>query len=147
MAKTDQLLDHRFVSRPDRLLHMRRAVRAALMSTGCSPDEREEIVLAVNEACANVIRHAYRNRPDGWIRLRIDRQGDRLIFRLQDQAPPVDVSSVHPRALNEIRPGGLGTHLMREMMDDVVLAQPAKRKGNLLQMTRTIKKCGCMDGV
>lgn len=147
MEKTEELLDHEFVSRADRLLPMRGAVRDALVAAGCPADEREELVLAVNEACANVIRHGYGNRPDGQIRLRIQRQGDLLIFQLQDQAPPVDVSNVHPRPLDEIRPGGLGTHLMREIMDDVVFMQPPEGNGNLLQMTRTIKKCGCMDGV
>lgn len=145
MGTPELLLDFAFVSRPDRLLPMRWAVREALVSAGCEADEREEMVLAVNEACANVIRHGYENRPDGPIRLQIHRQGNVLVFQLQDQAPPVDVSNVHPRALDEIRPGGLGTHLMREIMDDVVFLQPPEGNGNLLQMTRTLRKCGCMD--
>lgn len=128
--------DLTIASRPACLAIMRRRLRAVLKSNGCDAQLREDMVLAVNEACMNVIQHAYGNRPDGRIHLLILRYRKALVFRLQDQAPAVDVCTVRPRALDDIRPGGLGVHMMRELMDEVAFLQTPEPVGNLLQMTK-----------
>lgn len=130
-----------FPSRPDRLRLIRRAVNEAVLLGGCSPPVAQDVVLAVDEALQNVIRHAYQGRPDGAIILEVRRAvGERLAVTIRDYADPVDVAKIKPRDLDDVRPGGLGTHFIREVMDDVAFLTPSDGAGgNLLRMVRAIE--------
>ena len=130
-------LDRRFPARPDRLCDIRRAVADAATRLGCPQPMVGDIVLAVDEACQNIIRHAYQG-ADGDIVVQVAAESDRLVVRLIDFAPPVDVARICPRPLDELRPGGLGTHLMRTVMDGIDFLPPPPGAGNLLQMTKHI---------
>ncbi len=94
--------------------------------------------MAVDEACQNVIRHAYRNDPDGEIELEIEHHGDELVLSLRDFAPEIDPDRVRPRDLDDVRPGGIGTHLIREVMDRAEFLRPESGRGNLLRMRKRI---------
>ena len=72
------------------------------------------------------------------ILLEIERIGDELVVSLTDFAPRVDPERVKPRALDDLRPGGLGTHLMRQVMDRVEFEEPPPGCGNLLRMVKRI---------
>ena len=100
----------------------------------------EEVILAVDEACQNVVRHAYGGRDDGEIAVELRRDGDDFVVEVQDFAAPVDVDTVKGRDLNDIRPGGLGVHLIREIMDDVQFVTPPAGVGNLLQLRKRLQK-------
>jgi sigma-B regulation protein RsbU (phosphoserine phosphatase) len=128
----------RFPSRPDRLKHVRKAVHDAAIRLGCGERIIHDIVLAVDEACQNVIRHAYANSPDGEIVLEILGEEDSIVVLIRDFAPPVDPTRIGPRDLADIRPGGLGTHFMRMVMDTVEFLPPPGGRGNLLRMAKRI---------
>jgi len=79
-----------------------------------------DLILAVNEAATNIVVHGYRGRP-GLIEIELRQQGDAIEIRLRDQAPLFDPTRVpapdltqplHKRSL-----GGMGVHVMRELMD------------------------------
>ena len=123
------IVELRFASRADRLRLVRSVVGEVARDSGCSEKCVRDMVIAVDEACQNVIRHAYRGAPDGEIRLEIRRESDRIAFNLVDFAEPVDEASIRPRALEDLRPGGLGTHFIHECMDEArPVARP--RRGN-----------------
>ncbi|MEL7474237.1 MAG: ATP-binding protein [Planctomycetota bacterium] len=87
-----------------------------------------QIALAVDEALCNVIRHGYDRRQDApiWLRLWPQPTDDGqpgLRVEVEDEAKQVDPSSMKGRNLDDIRPGGLGVHIIREVMDDVVYEQ------------------------
>lgn len=130
-------LDRQFPARPERLRDIRRAVAETAGLLGCSDALVRDIVLAVDEACQNIIRHAYCGR-DGDIVVQVGRDDHRLVVRLIDFAPPVDIAKVCPRPLDELRPGGLGTHFIRAVMDEVDFLAPPAGAGNLLQMVKRI---------
>jgi anti-sigma regulatory factor (Ser/Thr protein kinase) len=130
-------LDRRFPARPDRLGDIRHAVGDAASRMGCTEGIVNDIVLAVDEACQNIIRHAYHG-ADGDIIVRMGCDNGRLVVHLIDFAPPVDTSKICPRALDDLRPGGLGTHFMRAIMDEIAFLPPPDGAGNLLQMTKRI---------
>lgn len=130
-------LDRLFPARPDRLCDIRRAVAEAVGGMGCDGVVVHDVVLAVDEACQNIIRHAYKG-GDGDIRVQLERDGGRLVVRLIDFAPAVDARTICPRPLDEVRPGGLGTHFIRTVMDEVAFLPPPAGAGNLLQMTKRI---------
>ena len=77
------------------------------------------MVLAVDEACSNVIRHAYGNRTDERILLTFHVDEDRLEICIRDFGPSSDARSFQARDLDDVRPGGLGIHFIRSAMDQV----------------------------
>ncbi|MCH8154162.1 MAG: ATP-binding protein [Proteobacteria bacterium] len=132
----EALLELRFPARADRLKLVRGGVRAAARMCGFNDATAQSIVLAVDEACQNVIVHGYKGRADGEIVLGVFRRRDGILVRLRDFAPPVDPAKIKPRALDDIRPGKLGSHFMYEIMDSVEYRPSPDGTGNLLEMIR-----------
>ena len=133
------LLEFRIRSRSDQLAKMRAAVRECVEASGCSKTPTADIVLAIDEACQNIIRHAYKQDPNGVIELEIRREGRDLVFSLLDSAPQIDPSQVKPRDLDDIRPGGLGTHFIQKVMDRADFVPRSPGTGNLLRMVKQIE--------
>ncbi|RAU21703.1 serine/threonine protein phosphatase [Paramagnetospirillum kuznetsovii] len=127
----------RYSARAETLAQIRADVTRTARELGCHDDLVQDVVLAVDEACQNVIRHAYMG-GDGDVVVQVERDEDLLVIRLMDFAPPVEVAKIRPRALDDVRPGGLGTHLMRSIMDQVDFLPPPAGIGNLLQMVKRI---------
>jgi sigma-B regulation protein RsbU (phosphoserine phosphatase) len=117
---------------------MREAVLAAVQGQGTDAALAGNIVLAVNEACMNVVQHAAAASTGTQITVELLRQGSTLIVNVLDNAAPIDVGRCEPRDLDDVRPGGLGMHFMREIMDQVAFLQPPAGFGNLLRMKKTI---------
>ncbi len=132
---TGVALDRRFPARPERLGEIRHAVAETAERMGCAGGVVDDLVLAVDEACQNIIRHAY-GGADGDIVVQLGCESGSLVVRLTDFAPPVDVAAVRPRDLDEVRPGGLGLHLIRSVMDEVDFLPPPAGAGNLLRMVK-----------
>ncbi len=133
------LLRMEFAARAESLAEVRAAVHRALLTLTLDARDVARIVLAIDEACANVIRHAYRDCNDSRIELRIERRRERLRFRLRDHAPAVDPGCLKPRDLSECRPGGLGINIIDETMDHW-RQRPLKRHcGNVLTMLRRLQ--------
>ena len=87
---------------------------------GFTDHETAHVALAVDEALANVIRHGYDSDVDKtiWITCTIDPgPPPRLIIEIEDEGKQIDPEFIKGRPLDEIRPGGLGVHIMREVMD------------------------------
>src|SRR4029434_8191323 len=89
---------------------------------GFSEEACGQIALAVDEALCNVIRHGYERRKDGpiWVSLwPMDSNGGgpggRIV--IEDEAKQIDPEEIKGRDLDEIRPGGLGVHIIRQVMD------------------------------
>lgn len=134
----ERIVEMRITSRPERLRLVRAVVGEAASSSGCSHACTQDIVIAVDEACQNVIRHAYHGDPAGEILLDIRRDGDTLAIHLVDFAPPIDPSTVRPRSLEELKPGGLGTHFIQSCMDDCSFLTPPEGAGNCLRLLKRI---------
>lgn len=98
---------------------IRTLVREATDLVGFGEEASTEILLAVQEGCANVIRHCYRDRPYERIDLNLTFRDDALVISIDDYGIYVDPSCMIGRKLEDVRPGGLGLHLMRKVMDEV----------------------------
>jgi anti-sigma regulatory factor (Ser/Thr protein kinase) len=98
-------------------------VRAAVGEVGSvygMPEEScRELILAVDEAVANVIRHAYKSRYDQEIELNCRISGDQMEFTLLDQGESADPNRICGQPLNEVSLSGRGTHLIRAIMDEM----------------------------
>ncbi len=135
----EELMRLRVSAKANRLRLIRNAVRETSEFCGFSKTDVGDIVLAVDEACQNVIRHAYGGKGIGDISIELRQRSDAMIVMIRDFADPVDISKVKPRDLDDIRPGGLGTHLIQEVMDEVDFLPPPIDGGNLLRLVKKIK--------
>jgi len=135
LAET-MLLRYRFNADSAELRGMRDQVRDALQSVVNNAEYLNAVVLALDEACSNVIRHAYSEQEEGEIVVEIELADQQLIFRVIDFAQACDKSKIKSRDLDDIRPGGLGVHLISSIMDEV-MHQDVKT-GNILQMIKTL---------
>ena len=138
MDKTDRLRILRFPARAYQLKELRCIVHSAMKQLGCGQMDTDKIVLAINEACMNVIQHAYADNRGGEIILEIFDVPHGVLFRLRDFAEVVDECRIQSRDLDDIRPGGLGVHIIHEVMDSVEFKRPAEGKGNILEMRKRL---------
>lgn len=130
----------RIPARPYQLKQVRCIVKNALEKTVLSADAVDRGVLAVNEACMNIIQHAYKQNEAGEIILEIYKNAEEILFRLTDFAPPVDEGTIKGRDWEDIRPGGLGVHFMYEGMDDIRYHHLSNGTGNILEMIKKLPK-------
>ena len=118
-----------------RVLPIVRAAVGELAAVCGLPDEtRQGITLAVDEALANVIRHAYKNRHDQEMELDCHAESDRIVFKLLDAGEAPDPARICWKPLDDVTPGGRGTHLMRAIMDEMTYEQvPGKNQLRLVK--------------
>jgi anti-sigma regulatory factor (Ser/Thr protein kinase) len=133
-----KVLALRFSSDPRRLKVVRARVTEAAESCGCGTKLTSELVIAINEACMNIMQHAYKGDCSREIVLEILNNGDELEFKLTDFAEPVDATQIASRDLDEVRPGGLGTYFMQQLMDECAYGHLDEGKGNFLRMKKKI---------
>lgn len=99
------------------LRRLRREVEHTLSGTPAQ-DIIKSVCLAVDEATQNIIRHAFPEDMSGTIQVSGYIAGTLLHISLSDDAPLIDLDKVKPRALDDLREGGLGTHFIMEITED-----------------------------
>ena len=98
------------------------------------------VMLSVDEALTNIIRHCYHGREDQRIDIEFTTQGEppeALQIRLRDYGKFVDPATIKSRDLADVRPGGLGVHIINNSMDHVQYA-PAEGGGTVLTLIKRI---------
>ncbi|HVH72277.1 MAG TPA: ATP-binding protein [Candidatus Dormibacteraeota bacterium] len=127
MSRSGLLLKLEFESNPEMLRVVRHALGQLAETLGFSCAECRALVLAVDEALTNIIRHAYDGEAGRPIRasfhrievFRNGKPGKGLEIVLEDRGKKVDRRRFCGRALEEVRPGGLGLHFMNECLDAI----------------------------
>ncbi len=108
---------------------------------GFEDREVSEIVLAVDEACTNVIKHAYKGNPDAEFVVRILASGSEFQIIVRDwgnsfRPDDVPIPNIRDRSRKH-RAGGLGIHLMRKLMDAV--EYQGRDEANEVRLTRYLR--------
>jgi len=102
---------------------------------GLGADATYGLILAADEAATNIIVHGYK-RKAGTIEVWVEREGDTLIVRLHDDAPPFDPTRVPApdlkRSLEKRKPGGLGIFFIRHYTDEAVHRNPPEGGNELI---------------
>lgn len=132
------LLDQIFPATTEVLSAVRLAVRDACQRAFCSDECCEQIVLAINEACMNIVQHGYAFAEGQRFSLCLRVDDGVVVVLLLDNGFAVKDSDLQPRELDELRPGGLGVRFMRELMDHVIYLQAPAGFTNCLQLTKRI---------
>ena len=126
------------VSDPTYLSGARELIASVARRLGFAEEGCGQIALAVDEALCNVIRHGYDRRKDGpiWISLwplaADNGSGPGVMIVVEDEAKQVDPAVIKSRDLDQIRPGGLGVHIIKQVMDEV---KYEKRQGSGMRLT------------
>ncbi len=118
------------VSLPSLLAAARALVATIAQRCGFDEIECGQISLAVDEALCNIIRHGYNCRDDGRILISLSQgvpQSPGIEIVIEDDALQVDPDTIRSRDLDDIRPGGLGVHIIREIMDEVSYTRRDRR--------------------
>lgn len=97
--------------------------------------------MSVNEALANVIRHAYRGKTDRPIRVAAEGDGEQVVVTIRDWGSGVNPETLPPRRRDPEHPGGLGLLCLKALMDQV-LFEP-QQDGMLLTLVKRRRGGGC----
>ena len=122
----------------ENLIKIRDFVRGYIDKCEGLESYKDEIVLAIDEACQNVVRHAYRDK-DGNVAVKLSFQDKEFIVSIEDDGTPVIPEKIKPRNIEDIKPGGLGTFFINQIMDSVSFQLTSPHWINCLTMKKKIK--------
>jgi len=97
----------------------RKDLRQILSQAAWGKKTTEEILLAVDEALTNIIRHAYQGKQ-GKMMVSIAVDDEKAEIVIEDQGKKFDPTQVPSPELPRHRPGGLGVHFIRTIMDQMI---------------------------
>ena len=130
------------LSSPASLPAVRAELAALCERIGFDDETVGKIVLSVDEALTNIIRHAYDGAADKPIVIEaaaIEAEPGGVRIDLRDFGKVVDPERIKPRDLSDVRPGGLGVHIIRECMDQVEY-RPGEAGGTHLSMSKALTR-------
>lgn len=119
-------------SKTDQLVAVRDFVSQAAFASGFNDEDVSKIALAVDEACTNVIKHAYRYNPKKQISITVTEGNGEFEVSIVDNGKQFDPDRIKQPDMKEYlssyRRGGLGVHLMKRLMDKIEYdIEPGKR--------------------
>ena len=103
-------------------------------------EQKDELVLAIAEAAQNIVKHGYKdieNTTDK-MQIRISLKSGELEIGFFDKGKPVVPGNVQHRKLDDIKPGGLGTYFIKQIMDEAVFKKDQKGWVNHLVLSKKI---------
>ncbi len=124
-------------SKTENLSVVRDFISSAAAEINIPKDVAENIILAVDEACTNIIKHAYKYSPDGEIIVKVKPSLSKFVVSIIDNGLSFEPDSIPEPDLQKYyrqrRVGGLGIYLMKTLMDEVkYVSKPGKYNEVLL---------------
>ena len=103
-------------------------------------DLKDELVLAIAEAAQNIVKHGYKGLENTTDRMeiKISLNDNQLEIGFFDKGKPVVAENVQHRKLDDIKPGGLGTFFIKQIMDGAIFKKDQKGWVNHLILTKKI---------
>lgn len=126
-------------SDPKYIRIMRGALLQAAALAGFTEHEAQQLILAVDEGCTNIIKYGYCGDATKKILVSCHISASEFEIRLRDFGKKSSPEQIKSRELHDLRPGGLGVHLMHEIMD-VVEYNHNKKVGTELRLVKRITR-------
>ena len=121
------------------LKEVRIFAREVFDKSNVSQEQKDELVLAISEAAQNIVKHAYNNQAtEDKMQIKISCRDNELEIGFYDKGKPVVPENVRHRKLDNIKPGGLGTFFIKEIMDEAIFKKDQKGWINHLVLTKKI---------
>ena len=128
-----------FVVSSSSLKDVRSFSREVFSKVNLNQDLKDELVLAIAEAAQNIVKHAYQNQEtDDKMEIKISLDNGELEIGFFDKGRPVDNSNVRHRKIDDVKPGGLGTFFIKQIMDDAVFKKDQQQWVNHLILSKKI---------
>lgn len=88
-------------------------------------NQKDELVLAIAEAAQNIVKHAYKDMAttNDRMQIKISFEDNELEIGFFDKGKPVKPENIKHRKLDDVKPGGLGTFFIKQIMDEVVFKE------------------------
>ena len=119
------------------LKQIRNFAREVLAKDNMFDATKDDVVLALAEAAQNVVKHAYNGKPTGdTMCVEISFKDNQLIIEIYDKGKPVIPENIKPRKIDDIKPGGLGTFFIGQIMDEVIFKTSRNDWVNHLILTK-----------
>ena len=119
------------------LKQIRNFAREVLAKDNMFDATKDDVVLALAEAAQNVVKHAYNGKPTGdTMRVEISFKDNQLIIEIYDKGKPVIPENIKPRKIDDVKPGGLGTFFIGQIMDEVIFKTSRNDWVNHLILTK-----------
>ena len=135
------LREHRdFSVESSSLKEIRNFAREVLTKDPIFENSKDDVVLALAEAAQNIVKHAYKgveNTTDH-MQIKISLKDNNLEIGFFDKGKPVVAENIQHRKLDDIKPGGLGTFFIKQIMDAAVFKKDQKEWVNHLVLTKKI---------
>ena len=128
-----------FVVSSSSLKEVRSFSREVFEKVNINQDLKDELVLAIAEAAQNIVKHAYQGEDtDDKMEIKISLENGQLEIGFFDKGRPVDKGNVRHRKIDDIKPGGLGTFFIQQIMDAVVFKEGEKPWINHLVLSKNL---------
>ena len=129
-----------FVVNSSNLKEVRIFSREVFEKINLPQEQKDELVLAIAEAAQNIVKHAYKDveETNDKMQIKISFKGNQLEIGFFDKGKPVIPGNIQHRKLDDIKPGGLGTFFIKQIMDEAVFKKDQKGWVNHLVLTKTI---------
>ena len=103
-------------------------------------EQKDELVLAIAEAAQNIVKHAYKDiaETSDRMEIKISLKDSDLEIGFFDKGKAVIPENIQHRKLDDIKPGGLGTFFIKQIMDAAVFKKDQKEWVNHLVLTKKI---------
>ena len=142
MNSLSQISEQRdFVVNSASLKEVRSFSREVFDKVNINQDLKDELVLAIAEAAQNIVKHAYKdietNNDKMEIKISLGTNNE-LEIGFFDKGKPVDGAKVRHRNIDDVKPGGLGTFFIQQIMDAVVFREGEKPWINHLILTKKL---------
>ena len=140
LAQTNHTEKKDFLVRSSSLKDVRTFCREVFEKLHIEQNLKEELVLAIAEAAQNIVKHAYKDNPDTEDKMvvQISCNENKLQIGFYDMGTPVDPTKVKHREIDNVKPGGLGTFFIQEIMDAVEFKDGNKPWINHLVLTKQL---------
>ena len=122
------------------LKHVRSFCREVFERLNINQELKDELVLAIAEAAQNIVKHAFKNAANAneLMVVQISCENNKLQIAFYDRGTPVDPKKVKHREIDNVKPGGLGTFFIQEIMDAVEFKDGKKPWINHLVLTKQL---------
>ena len=122
------------------LKEVRTFSRETFEKVNLNQELKDELVLAIAEAAQNIVKHGYKGveETSDRMEIKISLNEDQLKIGFYDKGKPVVPGNVQHRKLDDIKPGGLGTFFIKQIMDEAVFKKDQQGWVNHLVLTKKI---------
>ena len=116
------------------LREIREFSREVISKSSILEESKDELILAIAEAAQNIVKHAYKDNQDTTdkMQIKISFNSNKLEIGFFDKGKPVIEENIKHRSLDDIKPGGLGTYFIQQIMDEVVFKESTGWHNNLV---------------